>query len=250
MFFFADLEPASAEPPEVMSGDFSGEVVTLFINRETVQTWLPDGLSVAEDCPFETHPVLILYGTQRNLARTKRIRRFLPYGEHYLETFVAVPYLRVDNSRCDEHVFYFARVYLDSLRATELGIERFGWEKVYTRLSDCDRDHSIWNPQGRLIFTASGTSTPARPIPSSNPSAATIQEMLSQTLVLKHNGRFNRYDFNLHFASAHVQAVDARVRINRDFMPGLETMEGEVAGIDEQPFGAFHIRCHFTKRLK
>lgn len=131
-----------------------------------------------------------------------------------------------------------------------MGIERFGWEKVYTRLSDCNRDHSIWNPQGQLIFTASGTSTPARSIPSGNPSVETIQEMLSQTLVLKHNGRFNRYDFNLHFASAHVQTVDAQVRINRGFMPGLETMEGEVAGIDEQPFGVFHIGCHFTKRLK
>lgn len=233
-----------------MSGDFSGEVITLFIERETVQSWLPVGLSMAEDCPFESQPVLILYGTQRNLARTKRIRRYLPYGEHYLETFVAVPYLRVDSSRYNEHVFYFARVYLDSLRATELGIERFGWKKVYTRLSDRDRDHSIWNPRGQLIFTASGTPTPARPIPSGNSSVATIKNMLSQTLVLKHNGRFNRYDFNLHFASACVEAVDAQVRINQGFMPGLEAMEGEVAGIDEQPFGAFHIRCHFTKQLK
>jgi hypothetical protein len=244
------LKYAIAEPLEVMSGDFSGEVVTIFLDQATVQSWLPGGLSVAEDCPFESHPVLILYGTQRNLARTKRIRRYLPWAERYLETFVAVPYLRVDNSRCDEHVFYFARVYLDNLRATEMGIERYGWEKIYTRLSDSQRDHSIWNPQGQLVFTASGTPSPARPIEPGNPSVETIQEMLSQTLVLKHRGRFDRYSFNLHFASARVQAVDARVRINRGFMPGLVTMEGDVAGIDRQPFGAFQIRCHFTKRPK
>ena len=244
------LEPASAEPPEVMSGDFSGEVVTLFIDADTVQSWLPGGISIAEDSPFEAHPVLILYGTQRNLARTKRIRRYLPYGEHYSETFVAVPYLRVDASRCDEHVFYFARVYLDSLRATELGIERFGWEKIYTRLFDSQRDHSIWNPEGQLIFTASRSSSPPRSIEPGNSSLELIQEMLSQTLVLKHRGCFDRYNFDLHFTSARMRAVDARVRVNRGFMPNLVTMEGDVAGIDKQPFGAFQIRCHFTKRAK
>ena len=243
-------ERASGEPPEVMSGDFSGEVVTIFLDRQIVQSWLPVGLSVAEDCPFNSHPVVILYGTQRNLARTKRIRRYLPYGEHYLETFVAVPYLRVNSSRCDEHVFYFARVYLDSLRATELGIQRYGWEKIYTRLSDFRRNHSIWSPRGRLVFTAHGTSSPARPIAPSNPSMDTIQKMLSQTLVLKHDGCFDRYHFDLHFTTARVQAVDAHVRIGEGFMPGLVTMEGDVAGIDVQPFGAFHIACHFTKRPK
>ena len=239
-----------AEPPEIMSGDFSGEVVTFFLDRQTVQTWLPGGLVVAHDSPFEAHPVLVLYGTQRNLARTKRIRRYLPFGEHYLETFVAVPYLRVQGSRCDEHVFYFARVYLDNLRATEMGIERYGWEKVYTRLFDSDRDHSIWNPQGELIFTASGTPLSGRPIEPGNPSVEAIQDMLSQTLVLKHRGRFDRYGFNFHFTSACIEAVDAHVRVSRGFMPGLVTMEGDVAGIDKQPFGAFHIYCHFTKRPK
>lgn len=239
-----------AAPAEVMSGDFSGEVVTVFLNRKTIQSWLPSGLRVAEDSPFELHPVVILYGTQRNLARTRRFTRYLPFGNRYLETFVAVPYLRLDNDRRNEHVFYFAQVYLDSPRATKEGIQRFGWEKTCTRLADQGRDHRIWNPRGELIFTAHGTSESPRPIESGNRSLGTIREMLSQTLVFKHRGRFRRYCFDLHFDSANLEAVDSRIRISAGFMPGLVTMAGDVPGIDVQEYGAFHIDCHFTKQLK
>jgi len=233
-----------------MSGTFSGEVVTLFLDRQIVQSWLPSGLHVADDCPFERHPVVILYGTQTNLARQKWIKRELPFGRHYLETFVAVPYLRVDRTRYDEHVFYFARVYLDNRRATNQGVRRFGWEKVYTALADQGRHHRIWSPGGRLIFAASGLGGPSRPADPATESCRMLVSWFDQTLVLKHEGRFDRYNFDLHCESASIRAVDTKLTIGRDFMPGTERMEGEVQGIDRQEFGTFHLSCHFTKAPK
>jgi len=66
-------------------------VVTLFLERELVQSWLPKGLVLAPETPFAQHPVIVIFGTQQSLARTKRITRYPRGMQNYLETFVALP---------------------------------------------------------------------------------------------------------------------------------------------------------------
>ncbi len=75
---------------------------------------MPPGLTVAPDTPFEEHPVIVMFGIEENIARTKRITAHPRYAQHYLETFVAVPYLKLASHPDGTPLVHFPRVYLNS----------------------------------------------------------------------------------------------------------------------------------------
>ncbi len=238
------------EPSVIMTGRFTGVGVTFFVDRDLVQSWLPRGLVVADDCPFEKHPMVILYGTQRELARHKRTTWYPRYGDYYLETFVAIPYLRIRNSRIDEHVFHFVRVYLNSRGATNQGIRLFGWPKIFSEIAKGGGRYQIERTNGGRLFNAWTDYSELEPPDPANQSLAEIREMFSQTLVLKYEGKFDRYSFDLNLDGAVIRSVPATVQVHRGFMPNWGAIRHESPGVNHAEFGSFRIDCRFRKAPK
>jgi len=232
---------------EVLSADFSAVVATFFLDRNLVESWLPPGLRLAEDCPFEDHPVIILFGTQRNLTRHKWLALRPRWGRCYRETFVAVPYLKLQHCPNGKPVFHFVRVYLNNMPATTQGIKRFGWPKICTPIHAAGREYRVLRGIRGAVFEADTHYAEMKPVDRNNKSLRQIRQMLSQTLVLRHRGCLDRYRFNLHFETARISPVATRIQLREGFMPGLDPTEVAVAGIDEADFGAFAIQCRFTK---
>jgi len=233
--------------PEVLSADFSGVAATFFLDRDLVESWLPPGLRLAEECPFEDHPVIILFGTQRDLTRQKWLTLKPRWGRCYLETFVAVPYLKLQHCQNGKPVFHFVRAYLNNMPATTQGIKRFGWPKICTPIHAGGREYRILRGTRGAVFEADTDYGKLKAVDSNNESLRQIQQMLSQTLVLRHRGRLDRYRFNFHFNTARISPAATRIQLREGFMPGLDPTEVAIAGIDEADFGAFAIQCRFTK---
>ena len=233
-------------PPEVMSERFTGVAVTLFLDKRVVESWLPEGLSLAES-PYADRPVIVLYGTQRGLARHKRITIHPRFGRSFHETFVAIPYLRLQGCAGQEPVFHFVRLYVDSPRAASQGIRRFGWPKICTAIDVQDQTYRILGGPTGSLFEGRADCDRAEPVLPECASLGEVREMLSQPLVLEHRGSLDRYDFDLHFDSATIRSVPAEVRIDEGFMPGLGPRTVKTPGINREAFGAFSIDCRITK---
>ena len=233
-------------PPEIMSERFTGVVVSLFLDKKLVQSWLPEGLTLAES-PYAEHPVIILYGTERGLARQKRITIHPRFGRCFCETFVAVPYLQREGCPAGEPVFHFVRVYVDSARAASQGIRRFGWPKVCTAIDVQDGGYRILGGPSGSLLEGRAEDDRLEPVQAANASLKQVQKMLSQTLVLEHRGCFDHYDFDFHFDGATIRSMPAEVQIQGGFMPGLPPMTVKSAGICREDYGAFFIDCGITK---
>lgn len=233
-------------PVEIMSGDLCVVVFTLFVDLKTVASWLPSGFVLAEECPFPQHPVIVLYGTQENLMRQRRIAWALCWGRNYLETFVAVPYLKL--AQCPERppVLHFVRVYLNNWPATIKGMRRFGWPKLCTHMESCACGYRIFSGCGEKIFDARAGHSEAEPLRGKNESFSQIRQMLSQPMVLKRDACFEAHAFDLHWDEACVLSVRTHVQMREGFMPGLPATEISVAGINEGDYGAFHLNTRFT----
>ena len=178
----------TAKRPEVLSGTFSGMVVTRFMPRDLVRTWLPSGLQLAKDCPYTEHPVVILFGSIDDLTREKVVTVKPRFGRHYLETFVAVPYLQFEQTPQAKPIFHFVRVYSDSLRGTAQGIRKYGWPKILTPIDTTEGTYRISREGFGPVLAAEMDYTHLKSVESANRSWNRIQEMLSQPLVLKHDG--------------------------------------------------------------
>lgn len=231
--------------PEVMSGDFRGLVVTLVADRELVQSWLPPGLVLASETPLPQHPVIVMFGLQQNIARTKRVTRYPRGMQDYLETLIAIPYLKMVRQPNGPPVLHFARVYLNSWPATTQGIKRFGWPKVYTDLEWSDAGYRIGSREP--VFTAQTTDAKPQAVDFHDSSLRNLQQMLSQPLVLRHEGRFEVYDFDFHFETATIRPAAVELEIREGFMPRVAPRQMSVPSIADEPYGGFYFDCHFTK---
>ena len=176
----------SAKRPEVLSGTFSGMVVTLFMPKDLVRTWLPSGLQLAKDCPYAEHPVVILFGSIDDLTREKVVTVKPRFGRHYLETFIAVPYLQLEQTPQAKPVFHFVRVYSDSKRGTVQGIRKYGWPKILTPIDTTEATYRISREGFGPVLAAEMDYARLKPIEAANRSWKQVQEMLSQPMVLKH----------------------------------------------------------------
>jgi len=233
--------------PEILSGEFSGMVVTWFLPRPLVESWLPQGLRLAKECPYPGHPVIVLFGSIDDLTREKVVTVKPRFGRHYLETFVAVPYLKLDQWPKAEPVFHFVRVYSDSARGTTQGIRRYGWPKLLSPIQTSDESYLISSEGVGTLLAAKMDSSRLKPVSPTNRSLVQIREMLSQPLVLKHDAYYHRYSFNFHFESASILSIPVDLEVREGFMPQMPPRKGKVAGIEETDFGAFHIQCRYTK---
>ena len=250
---FMVVGPASVLPSEragrfpiVMSGDYSAVVVTRFVNKELVQSWLPEGLVLADECPFDQYPVCIMMGTQRSFARTRRVTWYPRWGRSYLETFIAVPFVKLASAPEKAPVFHFVHVYLNSWPATEKGVRRSGWPKECTRLESCGGDYRIFADRYGAVLTAHTDFSTRQPVSPGNASLEMIQQMLRMPMVLKKNGCFTAYRFDMHFECARITSVSTELSIQEGLTPRMEPLETVIPGINDSDYGAFHIECHFT----
>ncbi len=240
-------ERPRARRPEVMSGTFSGAVVTSFVSPQVVQSWLPQGLQIDKGCPYPEHPVIVLFGSIDDLTREKVITVKPRFGRHYLETFVAVPYLKLENSPQSGPVFHFVRIYSDNLRGTTQGIRRYGWPKVYVPIQTTDTSYRILREGPEAVFDAQMDSAHSVAVDRKNDSLKRIQEMLLQPMVLKHEGVYHRYAFNFHFESANIVSLPVDFELRDGFLPQWTVSKKKIPGIAEGDFGAFHVECRYTK---
>ena len=121
-----------------MVGDITGTVVTIFAGREDVQSLLPPELTFANDDTLpawlrerDGHPVIAIIGSNEIGRRKRILGRYhtVPLFPNFLETFVAVPYLRPVDGADSETCFHFARVYCQKFWPTEVGRLCVGWPK-------------------------------------------------------------------------------------------------------------------------
>jgi hypothetical protein len=247
-----DVKPSESERsggkrPEIMSGSFSGMVAPLFLPPGVVRSWLPPGLQLASECPYAARPVIVMFGSIDDLAREKLVTVKPRFGRHFLETFVAVPYLRLEAAPRGAPVFHFVRVYTDSLKGTTKGIRQSGWPKIYTPIATTDETYRITPDGAGTILGAQMDYAHLKPVGAGNHSLRQVEAMLSQPLVLRHEGVYNIYSFDFHFDKAALTSMPVSLEIREGFMPQLGPMKGKMPGIADSDFGAFHLACRYTK---
>ena len=243
----AESERMGAKRPEIMSGSFSGMVVPLFLPHSVVRSWLPPGLQLDSECPYPNHPVIVMFGSIDDLAREKLVTVKPRFGRHFLETFVAVPYLRLEAAPRGGPVFHFVRVYTDSLKGTTKGIRQSGWPKIYTPIATTDETYRITPEGAGTVLGAQMDYAHLKPVGTENHSLRQIEAMLAQPLVLRHEGVYNLYTFDFHFQKATLTSMPVILEIREGFMPQLAPMKGKMPGIADSDFGAFHLACRYTK---
>ncbi len=247
-----ELRPLESERqglkrPEIMSGSFSGMVVPLFLPPGVVRSWLPPGLQLASECPYRDRPVIVMFGSIDDLAREKLVTVKPRFGRHFLETFVAVPDLRLESAPRGTPVFHFVRVYTDSLKGTTKGIRQSGWPKIYTPIASTDETYRIMPDGVGTVLGAQMDFSQLKPVAAGNRSLRQVEAMLSQPLVLRHEGVYNIYTFDFHFENAALTSMPVSLEIREGFMPQLGPMKGKMPGIADSDFGAFHLDCRYTK---
>ena len=245
-----DSERPGGKRAEIMSGSFSGMVVPLFLPPAVVRSWLPPGLQLASECPYKSHPVIVMFGSIDDLAREKLVTVKPRFGRHFLETFVAVPYLRLEAAPRSGPVFHFVRVYTDSLKGTTKGIRQSGWPKIYTPIATTDETYRIMPEGAGTVLGAQMDYARLKPVDTGNHSLRQIEAMLAQPLVLRHEGVYNLYTFDFHFQKATLTSMPVTLEIREGFMPQLAPMKGKMPGIADSDFGAFHLACRYTKAAR
>jgi hypothetical protein len=251
-FFGGWLAPAQAAEgriggrrPEVMAASFSGMVVTLFLPSELVQSWLPPGLQLDAECPYKDRPVIILFGTIDDLTRTKVVTVKPRFGRHYMETFIAVPYLKLAAAPQSQPVSHFVRIYSDSGKGTSIGIQRYGWPKITVPMATTDDTYRIvYNND--TVLSAQIDNSQAKAVDISNPSVKAVQDMLTQPLVLLHDGKYHYHFFDFHFEAASVTSTSVDLQLSPSFMPQMPPINKKYQGVAETDFGAFHVECRYT----
>lgn len=242
--------PAEAtRPQKVMSGDYSALVITLFEDKDIVQSWLPQGLILDQDCPYKNaHPVIILTGVQRNFAMETYFKVYPWWGREYHEVFISIPYLKMEAFPEKPPVHHFVRVYLDQWSATEMGVKR-GWPKLLVKIERDAHFYRVLSADQTVMFEAHTDFANAVPLENDNASFAAIRDMLSMPMVLeKPSGGFKVFDFDLHFESAGIHSVSTDLRVREKYLPSLKPIAMNIDGINTSEFGAFYLRTRFTNR--
>jgi len=248
-----------------MSGDFSGTVVTLFVNRDDVRASLPPQLAIVEDDELpewlrqrDDHPVILLVGKQVNLGRRRvflgryhTVHLFQPY----LETFVAVPFLKPKAARGPRPCFHFARVPCETFWPTETGKLCMGWCKMQCPMQITERGqvqhYSIRDPNdGEPWLSARTDRTDPVALDAGHDSLARVIRMFSQPHVLIKGNKLLFSSFDLRFEAATMNAVSVSGTVHPGLLPSIAVPKDfSSPRITDAEFGAFSLQTTFMNRL-
>ena len=246
------------------SGRFSATVVPLFVKRADVQSSLPPELTIVDDDQLpdwlqgrDDHPVILLIGKQASLGRRRVVFGLLqtyPLFRPYLETFVAIPFLKPKDSEESSPCFHFVRVPCSTFWPTELGIFQMGWFKLQCpmemRQEGQTLHYSIMDERNRRpLLTAETDLTDAVELTASDDCLSKVISMLSQPHVLFVGKGMDTYRFDLRFEAAGLKAVSARGTVHPGLLPSItEPIEFDSPKISQSEFGAFHLETTFMNR--
>ena len=176
---------------------------TLFVNRGDVESLLPPELTIVDDDQLpdwlrqrDGHPLIAIIGTSKIGAR-KRIlgeHRTIPLFPSFLETFIAVPYLRAVDGGAPSPCFHFPRVFCETFWPTELGVLCVGWPKRQCpmRLNDDGerRRYEIDDDRtGKPVLSATIELSDQKSVSLHQSAMSRVAEMFSLPLVLIKNKR-------------------------------------------------------------
>jgi hypothetical protein len=214
--------------------------------RQVVVKLLPRGLEIApqEIVPADQHPVLFVFGRQEHVQPVIRLGQ----GLDYLEFLVALPYLQWTENRFRYRgpFVYLPRLYLDHWLPVLLGWlcglakERAGMES--------------WGEQDRIASLLAGTPLAwgsFKPLgqaaaPHDFPGFTVLRDIFSQPLVSVTPFGFMCLDFEWKLEQARLRPVQAEVRFEQPFLPGLPLEPLHMDGIDRRPGGAFNLDVPWT----
>jgi hypothetical protein len=239
----AEVSPPALFPRSRIkaTGRYLAHFVPRSLSRDAVTGLLPRCLELAPQdlvAPNQ-HPVLFVFGRQQ------RVRPIIRYGEGlaYLEFLIAIPYLQWRDPGYSYRgpFVYLPRLYLDRWLPVLLGwLCGFAKERAHSESGDGRNRIAALFSRTPLI---SGAFTPygntRRPQDFSG--FQRLSEIFSQPLVTQTPFGSMCLDFDWELERARLRAIDAEVRIERAFLPGLSVESFRVDGVDRCALGAFHL---------
>jgi len=249
-----------------MSAELSGSVTPLFLDRQLVQSLLPDALALVDNDEQPVwpggdtvHPVLLVTGRVKTGKRLRIGSQYLTAHlfNPFLEAYVAVPFVRArafdDLSPC----LYFAKIYCQTFWPTELGVLCVGWPKTQCpmEMSDTTPGHSysVKNPEDGNPWLTLQTVVDEKDSRPPEPSPANFQsviDMLSQPMIVLKGTKLQINSFDFRFNAAEITPVSSSGVLHAGaLIAGSEAIDFQVPAITDSPFGAFHILTTYMNRV-
>jgi len=225
-------------------GHLDVTVVVLVPPAADVQTWLPQGLSLAgrTPAPAGTHPVMLMFGEHSHVRPW-----FAPptSGGHYSEWIVAIPL--VEWTGANGRVWpwaHMSRLFLNSPWFVFLGW-LYAYPKVLARVSAPPGAYTVrtlWRgkPRVEMHWESAAPVVPWADFPAA-PRVGPFfeQPFIEHFAALPWLG--SRMWFDLE--GAHVQPVRATVALQAGCAPGLPAMTADVGSLIDGMPGAFRLSC-------
>jgi hypothetical protein len=242
------LKPVVFPPSSLKAtGRYRAYFVPWSLSRPEVTRLLPRGLEIASQdlVPADRHPVLFAFGSQERVCPIFQDMEGLAYREF----LIAIPYLQWmgrRNFRYRGPFVYLPRLFLDHWLPVVLGW-MCGFAKERACIESTPEEYRITSLFGRSPLIA-GIFRPwgSAGRPQDFPGFKAMREIFSQPLVTGTPFGCMCLDFVWELERARLQAIDAEVRIEHAFLPGLPLASFEVEGIDKCAPGAFHLDVPWT----
>ena len=235
--------------PAVYSFNYSGTAILVLVDSDVVKTWLPPQLELGRcevSASSARHPVLMVLGAQSNFARHTWMTYRPSFGRYYQESFIIVPHLRFSDSADDRPVSYYARLYLNDPRGTELGRRLFGWPKSFAAIDSSDAAYEIRTAEDQPLIRVRFDEASRKPL-AANTSFATIEKMLAQPTVLVHQGAYHLVSMRFVIQTEALRSVDARLEISRGFMPNLSAGVFRSKGLADDALGTVQFSARVVE---
>jgi len=225
----------------------TGPSVTLPIPTASVAAMLPPGLALAEQgvTPPGTHPVILLFGEQRDV----RVN-LLPFGwKSYLEFICAVPWVRhtTPDLAGFPPMIWPQKLYLDLSPPIALGVHAFGFHKQKASISFGDDSYVIRNPATDAeIISCSYERTGPEGRVHDFARFAPVRPGYEIVMVAPNRllgWQYSVYDFSLESARVAPVRMDIRIGVN-DF--GLPPGQHRVPSLADAALGGFFLRADGT----
>lgn len=245
-----------------LQGQVTASMILLPMPQEAVQNILPKGLSPAAQpfTPAGTHPVFFVF-TQEVRVHFVLFNKFSSlHFKDYWEFVLEIPYVKKDKEAHPRLYCYPARLYLNRLAPTLVGLLGYGFPKRLTKIEASATSYNIKTLRDVQLlsgqFELTGGRGPISEFP--NFQQGSLQ-MLSQPVLTQYpplkkfpgiflcslfGYHFNPQPPNSSFEQAQLQAMNAKVQLFQhfasEFLPGL-LGDYTVTNINQSPLGAFRL---------
>lgn len=242
-------DPVYPTYPAHAQGVYHAHAVQVLMSEAVIDGLLPAGLERApleQESPGQ-HPVTLLFGRHEHVRPD-----FIPFGGLDYEEFIfAIPFVQWEDERMAYRgpFAFMPRMYLDELLPTLLGY-MYAFPKEVARIQGGEhyQIHSLL--LDRRIITSDFAPHGPRLAPAEFEHFGAARALFEQPFVGKLDvGPFVCSHMNFHLEQCVVQACEAAVEIEHEFLPGVIPQLILSSGLDVSPAGAFTITSPWTLTL-